>query len=252
MTPLRRRMIEDLQIRGYSPNTIRAYVTRVAGFAKHFGKSPDVLGPEEIRAYQLYLVTQKMSWSTFNVTVCALRFLYEVTLAKDWVVRHIPYPLRFEKKIPVVLSVDEVGAFLQAIANLKHRTMFMVMYACGLRVSEVIKLQIADIDSERMVIHVRGGKGNKDRYVPLSSTLLEALRNYWKALKPSSYLFLSRTGKPMDPSTIQQVATKTRKKIGLTKRVTPHTMRQHAESRIMPTPIRLLRNGAVSFLVNSA
>ena len=183
MTTLRQRMTEDLTVRNRSARTIKTYIACVANFARHFGKSPELLGPEEIRQYQVYLVHQrKVSWSYFNQAVCALRFLYRHTLGRDWAVEHIPFP-RQPRKLPVVLSQAEVQRFLDSIRKLKYRAVLMTAYGAGLRLSEVTHLQVADIDSERMTIRVRQGKGQKDRYLMLSPTLLELLRVYWRVIQ---------------------------------------------------------------------
>ena len=175
MTELRQRMIEELRLRNYSPNTIDTYIRCVAKFAQHFGLSPDRLGPEHVRQYQLFLVQRKkVAWAVFNQTVCALRFFYHHILHRDWMIEHIPYP-RHEQKLPVVLSPAEVAAVLDATRDLKHRTILMTIYAAGLRVSELTHLKVTDIDSQRQVICVRQGKGRKDRQVMLSSKLLEVL-----------------------------------------------------------------------------
>jgi integrase/recombinase XerD len=172
MTPLRQRYIEDMQLRNYSPKTQQLYVECVSLFARYFHRSPELLGPEHIRAYQLYLVHEKKSsWSRFNQTVCALRFLYRVTLGKDWSITHIPFP-RAEKKLPIVLSQPEVAQFFAAIPHLKYRTVLMTAYAAGWRISEARHLQVADSASQRLVIRVRQGKGHKDRYIRLSPKLL--------------------------------------------------------------------------------
>lgn len=176
-------------MRNLARQTQIAYVTQVARFSQYFGKSPEWLGPEEIPRYQVYLVEEKqVSWSLFSQTVCALRFLYRLTLRKEWAIEHILFPRR-EKKLPVALSLSEVARFSQAIPYLKHRALLMTAYAAGLRTSEVVHLRVADIDSQRMVIHVRQGKGRKDRYVMLSSKLLELLRVYWKVVRPREWLF---------------------------------------------------------------
>ncbi|MEW6735518.1 MAG: site-specific integrase, partial [Acidobacteriota bacterium] len=152
MTPLRQRMIEDMKIRNFSTGTQKLYVNAIARFAQHFGKSPALLGLEEIRVYQLFLVAQKrVCGSTLTVSICALRFLYRITLGKDWDFDRIPIPPK-EKKLPVVLSLAEVAQFFGAITNIKHRAILMTAYAAGLRVSEVCALQIEDIDSKRMLI----------------------------------------------------------------------------------------------------
>ena len=152
MNPLRQRMFDDMQIRNFAPGTQQAYIRAMANFAKHFGRSPDQLGPDEIRAYQVHLVQERqVGWGVFNTTVSALRFFYRTTLAKDWRIDLIPFPHR-EKKLPVVLSADEVQRFFAAIPSLRHRAMLVTAYAGGLRVSEVAHLQVTDIDSQRMVI----------------------------------------------------------------------------------------------------
>src|SRR6266496_3879105 len=189
MTALRKRMIDDLRVRNRSERTIDTYITWVANFARHFRKSPELLGPEEIRQYQVYLVNERhVSWSYLNQAVCALRFFYRITLGRDWLIKHIPFP-RQPRKLPLVLSQAEVKRFLDAIHSLKYLAILMTAYAAGLRLSEVIHLQVSDIDSQRMVIRVRQGKGQKDRYVMLAPTLLLVLRRYWRAERPSSWLF---------------------------------------------------------------
>ena len=194
MNPLRQRMFDDMQIRNFAPGTQQAYIRAMANFAKHFGRSPDQLGPDEIRAYQVHLVQERqVGWGVFNTTVSALRFFYRTTLEKDWRIDLIPFPHR-EKKLPVVLSADEVQRFFAAIPSLRHRAMLVTAYAGGLRVSEVAHLQVTDIDSQRMVIRIRQGKGHKDRYVMLSPRLLELLRIYWKAAHPKTWLFPGRDG----------------------------------------------------------
>jgi len=165
MSLLRQRTIEDLRIRNYSPRTIDVYVDRVARFARYFGKSPDQLGTEEIRQFQLVLLEErKASWAQINQTVCALRFLYKVCLDKPLMIEHIPFPKQ-PKKLPVVLSREEVASVLTALDNVKHRTMLMMLYATGVRLSELLALEVPEVDSGRMLIGVRHGKGAKDRYL---------------------------------------------------------------------------------------
>ena len=226
MTPLRQRMIEDLTIRNYSPRTIKVYIDRVAKFAQHFGQSPDGLGPAHIREFQLFLVqTKKASWSQYNQSVCALRFFYRVCLGKTWMIEHIPFPKQ-PKRLPVVLSRQEVQRLFEALSNLKHRTILMTLYATGLRVSEALALQIADIDRQRMLLRVRQGKGRKDRYVPLSQTLLDQLCGYWRSYRPACWLFPSTDpGRALTAGTVQKLCNKAARKAGLSKRVTPHTLR---------------------------
>jgi integrase/recombinase XerD len=225
MTPIRQRMIEDLRVRNFSPTTQRAYIYAVARFAQHFGKSPELLGPEDIRVYQLHLLSKQLAWSTFNVSVCALRFLYGVTLGKDWAVRHIPYP-RQPRKLPVILSLAELQQFFAAILNLKHRAALMTAYAAGLRVSEVVALKISDIDSQRMVIRVEQGKGHKDRYVMLSPRLLTLLRTYWKTVRPKEWLFPgAEPNQHLSVRTLQVICHNAWQNSGLTKPVTKHLLR---------------------------
>ena len=193
MTPLRQRMIEDMQVRNLSPHTIDCYVRQVALFARYFNRSPELLGPDEIRAYQLHLVHErKLGWGSFNQAVCALHFLYLKTLGKDWNIESIPFAKQ-PKKVPLVLSQDEVRAVLEAITNPQNRVIAMILYAAGLRVSEAVSLRIADIDSKRMLLHVIQGKGRKDRLVTLSPVLLYHLRCHYQRYRPRSWLFPSRT-----------------------------------------------------------
>jgi len=218
-------MVEDLRVRNFSPTTQRAYIYAVARFAQHFGKSPELLGPEDIRAYQLHLLSKQLAWSTFKVSVCALRFLYGVTLGKDWAVRHIPYS-RQPHKLPVTLSLAELQQFFAAIPNLKHRAALMTAYAAGLRVSEVVALKITDIDSQRMVIHIEQGKGRKDRYVMLSPRLLMLLRTYWKTVRPKEWLFTGyKPNQHLSVRALQVVCHNAWQNSGLTKPVTMHSLR---------------------------
>ncbi|MBA3440428.1 MAG: tyrosine-type recombinase/integrase [Pyrinomonadaceae bacterium] len=234
MTPLRQRMIEDMQIRNLSPKTQRNYLDQVAKFAQFFGKSPSLLGPEEIRTYQVYLVQEKqVAWSVLNQAVCALRFFYRITLGKDWAIQRIPAP-KTEKKLPVVLSADEVARFFAAIPSLKHRAILMTAYAAGLRVSEVTNLQVADIDSQRMVIRVRQGKGRKDRYVMLSPHLLTLLRTYWKVRRPTSWLFPGRNqGRPISVRMVQIACQQARVEAGLSKQVTVRALRHSFATHLL-------------------
>jgi integrase/recombinase XerD len=225
MTPLRQRMLEDLRVRNFSPTTQRAYVYAVAKFAQHFGKSPELLGPEDIRAYQQHLLSKQLAWSTFKVHISALRFLYGVTLGRDWVVEHIAYP-RLPRKLPIILSLAELQQFFEAIPNLKHRAALMTAYAAGLRVSEVVALKVTDIDSQRMVIRIEQGKGRKDRYVMLSPRLLTLLRTYWKTVRPKEWLFPGRNPSGhLSVRTLQVVCHNAWQNSGLTKLVTMHSLR---------------------------
>jgi integrase/recombinase XerD len=225
MTPLRQRMIEDMQVRNLAPVTQKNYVDAVARFARHFGKSPEVLGPDEIRAYQQHLVSRGICWSTFNISICALRFLYRVTLQREWIIPHLPYP-RQPRKLPIILSQAEVEQFFGAIPNLKHRAALMTAYAAGLRVSEVVALKVIDIDSKRMVIRVEQGKGRKDRYVMLSPRLLRILRTYWKVVRAKDWLFPGREPHGhLSVRSLQKACCDARINSGLKKPVTMHTLR---------------------------
>jgi len=193
MTPLRQRMIEDMQVRNFSPLTRSAYVLQVSLFARYFGKPSDQLGPEEIRSYQVYLTNEKkLAPNSILIAVAALRFLYKVTLHKDWSVEDILPAPKKPQKLPIVLSPEEVLHFLSCVASSKHRTILTTCYAAGLRISEAVRLKPSAIDSQRMVIRVEQGKGQKDRYVMLSSRLLEALREWWRLEKPKTWLFPGR------------------------------------------------------------
>ena len=242
MTGLRRRMIEELRLRNYSPNTITIYIRCVAQFAQHFRLSPDRLGPEHIRQYQLFLVQEKeVSWALFNQTVCALRFFYHHILHRDWMIEHIPYP-RHEEKLPVVLSPAEVAAVFEATHNLKHRTILMTIYAGGLRVAEVTHLLVSDIDSQRQVISVRQGKGRKDRQVMLSPKLLEVLRIYWKSCRPRVWLFPGESpGHPISSETVWRVCRQAGEAAHLSKPISPHTLRHCFATHLLEDEIDLRR-----------
>ena len=190
MTSLRRRFIEDMQIRNLAENTQKSYIQQVSLFARYFQKSPELLGPDHIRAYQLHLTNEKkLSTGSITVAISALRFLYRVTLKKDWSFADlIPAP-KMPKKLPVILSPEEVLQFLDCVRNRKHRAILTTCYAAGLRISEAIALTPPAIDSKRMVIRVEQGKGKKDRYTMLSPKLLEILRSWWRVEKPKDWLF---------------------------------------------------------------
>lgn len=226
MTPLRQRMIEDMGVRNLARNTQLAYLQQVSAYARHFHRSPDELGPEQIRDYQVYLTqTRKLTASTLSVATGALRFLYKVTLKRDWAVEEIPMPKR-PFKLPVVLSREEVTQFLASVDSLKHRTILMTAYAAGLRISEAIHLKVTDIDSARMVLRVDQGKGRKDRYVMLSPRLLEALRVYWKSAQPTTWLFPGDLpDQPITRGAVELACQKAHRASGIQKLVTPHSLR---------------------------
>jgi integrase/recombinase XerD len=200
ISPLRQRMIDDMTVRNFAPNTITCYLKQVSYFAQHFGKSPDRLGPEEIRSYQIYLAKErKVGISSRTVAVSALRFLYHVTLKQDRVIETIPFPKR-ECPLPVIVSPEEVLRLLEAAPSLTHQVIFSTLYGTGLRVSEALHLRVPDLDSQRMMIRIEQGKGHRDRYVPLSPKLLELLRTYWRKTTTAA-LAVPRTVSQPTPET---------------------------------------------------
>jgi integrase/recombinase XerD len=234
MTPLRRRMIQDMQLRNFASGTVNVYVSCVARFASHFARSPESLGPEDVRAYLLHLIEQRhVSWSYYNLHLQALRFLYNVTLGRPVVLAHVVCP-RQPKRLPVVLSPNELIRFFAAVANLKHRASLMTAYAAGLRVAEVAALQVSDIDSQRMVLRVRQGKGRKDRYVMLSPVLLEILRAFWKVARPQTWLFPNPSGEgPLTPAAVMKACRRAGRASGLEKHVTVHTLRHSFATHLL-------------------
>ena len=226
MTPLRQRMLEDMGIRNLAENTQLAYLQQVSAYARHFHRSPEELGPEQVRAYQVHLIkTRKLAASSVCLATGALRFLYKVTLKRDWPSDFIPMPKR-PFKLPVVLSREEVMHFLESVDSLKHRTILMAAYAAGLRVSEATHLKLSDIDSQRMVLRVEQGKGRKDRYVMLSSRLLDQLRSYWKHARPKTWLFPGDVpGQPISCKAVELACRKAHRAAGIRKPITPHSLR---------------------------
>jgi integrase/recombinase XerD len=243
LSPLRRRMIEDMTVRNMSPATQRSYISAVSKFSRYFGKSPERLDLEDVRAFQVHLVSTGVSWPGLNQIVCALRFFYGVTLGDADVPERIPYA-RAPRKLPVVLSADEVVLFLESVSSLKSRAALTTAYAAGLRASEVAGLRVADIDSARGVILVRHGKGGKDRNVMLSPQLLGILRAYWRLARPATFLFPGRNdGHPIDPTVLHAACRSAVKAAGLTKRVTLHTLRHSFATHLLEsgTDIRIIQ-----------
>jgi integrase/recombinase XerD len=227
MTPLRQRMIEDMRIRNFTEQTQTSYCQYVSQFARHFRRSPEHLGPEDIRTYQHYLVHEKkLSASSLFVAVGALRFLHKVTLKKDWpIATIIPTPKR-QTKLPIVLSQDEVQRLLDAVAIYKHRVILTTCYAAGLRISEAIRLTPLAIDSERMTIRVDQGKGRQDRYVMLSPRLLQILREWYRAERPKHWLFPGDIrGTHVTHDAVEKACKLARQRCGIEKPVTPHSLR---------------------------
>jgi integrase/recombinase XerD len=227
MTPLRRRMIEDMQVRNLAPRTQISYVEQVDRFARHFRRSPEYLGPAEIRAWQLYLAQDKrLAASSVTVAVSALRFLYTVTLRREWSIKDDIPSFSKPHQLPEVLSPKEVATFLDAVKIPKQRLILTVCYAAGLRVSEAVRLKPGAIDSRRMVIRVEAGKGRKDRYVMLSPRLLELLREYWKIARPKEWLFPGRrSGEPITTYAVEDACRGARARSGITRPITPHCLR---------------------------
>jgi integrase/recombinase XerD len=227
MTSLRQRMTEDMQVRNLALNTQTCYVQQVSLFARHFDKSPEQLGPEDIRAYQVYLTNErKLATGSVLIAVAALRFLYKVSLKKDWTFEDvIPAPKK-PQKLPVIPSPEEVLHFLGSVRSTRNRAILTACYAAGLRISECIHLKAADIDSQRMVIRIDQGKGHKDRYVMLSPKLLETLRSYWKAARPKDWLFEGDIpGQPINRSSVELACQKACQLPGNRKSITPHSLR---------------------------
>lgn len=239
MSPLRERMIEDLRIRNYSPRTVRCYVSMVARFATQFAKSPAQLGADEIRQFQLKLIESKASWSLFNQAVCALRFFYSVTLPRDFAVEQIPFAKQ-RKPLPVVLSVDEVRRLLGTVTNRKHRALLSLIYATGARLDEARHLQVGDIDGERMLVHIRHGKGGKPRMVPMSSALRELLRDYWRAERPRDLLFPGKiAGRALHPTGVQRAFKTARSQARIDKPATVHTLRHSYATHLLELGVDL-------------
>jgi len=240
MTTLRQRMLEDMGIRNLAENTQSAYLQQIAAYSRYFNRSPDQLGPEEIRTYQLYLMeVRALTPSSICVATGALRFLYKVTLKRPWAVEEIPMPKR-PRKLPEILSPEEVMHFLNAITNHKHRAILMTAYAAGLRVSEATHLKVTDIDSQRMMLRVEQGKGMKDRYVMLSARLLDVLRTYWKSARPTWWMFPGEVpGQPITREAVGLACQKARRDSGITKPITPHSLRHAFASHLLESGANL-------------
>src|ERR1700680_52503 len=233
-------MLEDLQLRHYSPTTIRLYLYAIREFAKHFGKPPDQLGAEHIRRYQLFLTKEKkVSTSNYVLMVCALRFFYTHTLHRKVAIERIPFPRR-ERKLPLILSREEVKALLEAPPDLRHRAMLAILYGAGLRVSEVARLKVADIDSGRNVLWVRSGKGRKDRQALLPPKLRELLRCYWRSRRPTEWLFPgSRAGPPISVKAIFMACRKAARVAGMSNSIHPHLLRHAFATHLLEAGVTL-------------
>jgi len=240
MTQLRRMMLEELQRRNYSKSTIRYYLQRVANFAQHFGRSPDKLGPDELRSYQAYLLRErKLAVGTVIARVAALRFFFIKTLRRRLPLNDIPYP-KHPRRLPTILTVEEVARLIDSARNLLDRTLLLVLYSTGMRNCEVRRLQVKDIDSNSMLIHIQHGKGGRDRYVPLSPKLLETLREYWRWMKPKTWLFPGtvhnwRADKPLTPKVVWDACQFAAQRAGIEKHVYPHLLRHSYATHLLET-----------------
>ena len=231
MTKLTEQMREELVRRNYAASTIRSYLRIVEDFHHHVGKQLDNLGPDDIRHYQAYLLAErKLAVRTVVQHVAAVRFLYCKTLKRRDMKEDLPYPRSYRRQLPVILSPEEVGRLIDAARNLYHRALLMTLYSCGLRRSEVCQLKVSDIDSQRMMLRVTHGKGGVDRDVPLSPKLLETLRQYWRWIRPQTYLFPGtengwRVDKPITAKMAWVAVEFAAKRAGIDKHVSPHILR---------------------------
>jgi len=237
MTQLRQKMLEELQRRNYSHRTAETYVRIIRDFAKHFHQPPDKLGPEQIRQYQAHLFhTKKLSASTVSQYVSALHFLFVKTLRRHFLTEHIPFP-KSPRRLPIVLDPEEVTRLINSARNLFHRTMLMTLYSTAVRRSELCRLKVTDIDSKRMMIRINQGKRRRDREVPLSPKLLEALRIYWRWMKPKTYLLPGtvdhrRADVPITSNIVWLACRDAAKAAGITKHLSPHTLRHSCATHL--------------------
>src|SRR5438105_7957585 len=243
MSPLRRRMIEDMTIRKLAPKTQQGYIRTIKDFAAFLGRSPDTASFEDVRRFQLHLAASGAHIPILNHTVAALRFFFKVTLKRSDIIEHTTF-LHEPRKLPVVLSPEEVACLLDAAPGLKYKAALSVAYGAGLRAAEVISLKVSDIDSKRMVIRVEQGKGRKDRYVMLSPHLLELLRAWWRAARPQGWLFPGRD--PVQPMTTRQLNRACHAAAHLAeinKRVSLHTLRHSFATHLLEqnTDIRVIQ-----------
>lgn len=234
MTPLRRRMEEELRLRGVSEKTVEAYVGAVRRFAEHFGRSPDRLGAEEVRTFLLSVAEERgWAWSTANQALCGLKFFYRHVLGRPIEVDKLPFRKR-KQPLPAVLSEVEVTRLLSAPMSLKLRTVLMTLYSAALRLSEGTHLRPGDVDSVAMVIRIRQPKGGRDRSVMLSIQLLHALRAYWRVYRPGPWLFYGKSKqRPIHTRTVQRAVRKAGEDAGITQRVTPHTLRHSCATHLL-------------------
>jgi integrase/recombinase XerD len=243
ISPLRRRMIEDMTVRRLAPKTQASYIRAVRDFTLFLGRSPDQASTEDLRRYQLHLASSGVSVPTINHSLTALRFLFMVTLRQPDVVIHVPF-VREPRRLPVVLSPEEVARLLEAAPGLKYRAALSVAYGAGLRAAEVVSLKVSDIDSTRMVIRVEQGKGRKDRYVMLSEHLLELLRAWWKAARPQGWLFPGQNRvNPLTTRQLNRACHAAAVAAGIDKPVSLHTLRHSFATHLLEqkTDIRVIQ-----------
>jgi site-specific recombinase XerD len=238
MTELRKRMLEELQRRNFSKTTIKTYLRVVEDFARYFGKRPDRLNEHDIRKYQVHLLQErKLTVKTVRLHTAALRFFYVKTLRRRYLHEDLPYP-KSPKRLPSVLSQDEVARLIESASNLLDYTMLITLYATGMRRAELCRLKVEDIDSQRMIVHIRQGKRNRDRDVPLTPRLLETLREYWRWMKPKTYLFPGmvknwRADRPLTPKCVWLAIQNAAKRAGIKRHVSPHTMRHSFATHLL-------------------
>jgi site-specific recombinase XerD len=223
-------MLEDLCRRNYAPRTRQTYIAQIAKLARHFGVSPDQLTREQVQQYQDLLASQEVSW--LPQATAAMQFLYNKTLGRDWKITHAPR--RKPKCLPVVLTPQEVSRLLAAVESPKARMLLTTMYGCGLRISEAARLEVRDLDSQRGVIHIRQSKGRKDRYAPLGTTLLDALRDYWRAERPARFLFpASQADQPIGVAAVREEFRLAKRIARIETACTTHTLRHSYASHCL-------------------
>jgi integrase/recombinase XerD len=238
VTHLRKIMLEELQRRNYAQTTVRTYVHAVEGFAKHFGKPPDRLNREHLREYQAFLLRErKLEPRTVKLHASALRFFFVKTLKRPYRLDDIPFP-KAPRRLPTILTVEEVGRLIDSARNLMDRSLLMVLYSTGMRNRELRNLQVRDIDGRSMLIHIQYGKGGRDRYVPLSPKLLETLREYWRWMKPKTWLFPGtvdgwRADKPITPKVVWDACRSAAERAGIEKRVYAHLLRHSYATHLL-------------------
>jgi integrase/recombinase XerD len=240
MTALRRRMLEDLQLRGLAPKTQQCYVAAVHQLAQHYRRPPDQLSEEELRQYFLFLLNEKqVAESTFRIHLCGIKFFYEITLKRPWPVLALVRP-RKSQKLPIVLSPQEVRSLLAVVANPKARMCLRLISACGLRLTEGTHLQVSDIDPQRMLVRVRHGKGGKDRFVPLAPRVLALLRAYWQCARPQPWLFPAQPPTaPLSSTSLQKTFKAVVRQSGISKDASVHTLRHSYATHLLERGVSL-------------